>query len=483
MKKYLFAALLIVGLALVLAPTQAFAQEDKPFTVHGEVRFGGEYDNNATDFDKNSPDGGLFWPYRVRIAVEGKFTKNVDGYVEVQSLGVAGGDTSLFTGLSTEQNPRWAGNGSLQDTGLYQGYVTLNELFSKSFSLRLGRQEIVAGNKFLLGDEEWYGGISHDGIVGMWHLKKVDIKGWYTRPFDGNTGPIGVGGFQNAGVPPGAQGLGNAPNVDFLGGYATFTVHKDWGVDVYAMDVNDRGPGAVFQTFGARFDHETWEKKGLVWNIEYAMQAGHVAGGSSTATTTDVKASGSAAEALIGWNFHSKKKITHRIYGRYEFASGDKIDPVTGTGDKFEGFVPLYGDVHGRTGNGDWFQVAGNSSFLGSNSAVGSLNGQSPGLKAWSVGYNGMFNEKHDFGVAYWDYSSDQKVFIFDSSNPNATSSKLGTAFDVWYGYNYSKNVAFQVDYSELSPGKALTGTGTFLGNDVPNDSVNRLYARARLRF
>jgi hypothetical protein len=467
MKKYLFAALLVVGLALVLAPPQAFAQEDKPFTVHGEVRMRGEYDNNATDFDNSAPtgsDGGLFWPYRVRIAVEGKFTKNVDGYIEVQSTGIGGGDSSFLInppiGAITTQNPRWAGNGFLQDTGLYQGYITLNELWSKSFSLRFGRQEIVAGNKFLLGDEEWYAGISHDGVVGMWHLKKVDIKAWYTRPFDSSS-VFNGGGNPFGDVPPGLTGLnGNGSNVDFFGGYVTFPIHKTWGIDAYLMDTNDRGFGGSYQTFGGRFFNDNWNKAGLIWNVEYAMQTGKVAGGASAALQTDIDASGKAGEALVGWNFKSKKNV-HRVYGKYEYASGDDANST----DKFEGFVPLYGDIHGRTGMGDWFQVSAFSTM------VGGATGVPFGLKAWSVGYDGHYGDRHELGVAYWDYKADD-----DQGSPDGNN--LGTAVDIWYGFNYSKNVAFQAAYSELKPGDALTASGA-----NPDDKAERLYGQVRLRF
>src|SRR5467141_994934 len=91
MKKLLYVALLAVGVITMIAPP-AMAQEEKPFTLHGEVRFRGEYDNNTQDFDKNTDDGGLFWPYRVRIAAEGKFAKNVSAWIEFQNASVAGGD-------------------------------------------------------------------------------------------------------------------------------------------------------------------------------------------------------------------------------------------------------------------------------------------------------------------------------------------------------------------------------------------------------
>src|SRR3989442_4757056 len=88
MKKLLYVALLAVGVIILMTPP-AMAQEEKPFTLHGELRFRGEYNANAQDFDKNNTAGAddqyNFWPYRVRIAAEGKFTKNVTAWIEFQN--------------------------------------------------------------------------------------------------------------------------------------------------------------------------------------------------------------------------------------------------------------------------------------------------------------------------------------------------------------------------------------------------------------
>src|SRR5438093_11723368 len=89
MKKLMYVALLAIGVVILMTPP-VIAQEEKPFTIHGEVRFRGEYDNNTSDFDDNFDDGGLFWPYRVRIAAEGKLTKNVTNLIVVQIAGVSG---------------------------------------------------------------------------------------------------------------------------------------------------------------------------------------------------------------------------------------------------------------------------------------------------------------------------------------------------------------------------------------------------------
>src|SRR6267142_1518997 len=232
MKKLLYVALLALGVVVMMTPP-VMAQEEKPFTIHGEVRFRGEYLNNTQDFNNDNDDGGLVFPYRVRIAAEGKFTKNVSTWIEFHHADFAGG-TGPFQ------------NGQTADADLYQGNMTFDQLWSKSFSLRIGRQEIVAGNELLLGDLDFYTGISHDGGVGNWKLKKVNLMLWYTRPVEGQVSTFTGGAsppdqiFINPGTGSGTQ--------NFLGGYATWTFNKTQTFDVYLMELVNRGTGGNMQT-------------------------------------------------------------------------------------------------------------------------------------------------------------------------------------------------------------------------------------------
>src|SRR5262245_50620273 len=88
MKKFAFAAMLALGVVALMAPPVAMAQDEKPFTIHGEVRTRLEYNNNTQDFaDKDvagfaSDDGAGYFPYRMRIAAEGHFTRNVTAWIE-----------------------------------------------------------------------------------------------------------------------------------------------------------------------------------------------------------------------------------------------------------------------------------------------------------------------------------------------------------------------------------------------------------------
>lgn len=473
MKKFAFAAMLALGVVALMAPSSAFAaDEDKMFKLHGEIRFRGEYTNNTYDFnsDSNSPgfydDSTGYWPYRVRIAAEGQFSDNVSGWIEFQNTGVMGeqGLVAPFAGGSDLTNARRFNDGKSL-TQMYQAYINLGKLWSDKFNVRIGRQEMVFGNEFMFGDEDFYTGISHDAIVGTWDLKAVNITAWYARTVEDSVYQYGfpTGGAQD--LPPDLVVINNdANNMTHFGAYVTFGVgkNKDQDVDVYIVNVNDRAFGGRYQTLGARYGRETWEKGGLIWNVEYAIQMGDFS--SELVSGIKESAGGSAGEALIGWNFKGKNAV-HRFFAKYELASGDD----SSTTDKFEGFVPLFGEVHNRTGRGDWFRVQHDPTDLGGTGF------NSGGLEAWAIGYTGMFGSKHEVGAQYWDYSYETDAFYGPGPNPGTD---LGKAFDIWYGYNYSKNVTLEASYSNLSPGDGLTGGGT-----NPSDSVERLYGNIRLRF
>jgi hypothetical protein len=433
MKKYLYVALLAFGVVMLMAPP-VMAQDEKPFVIHGEFRFRGEYLENTTDLNDDAADSIGFWPYRARLAAEGKFGKNIGVWIEFQNASVAGGSSS---------GPFRNGSDlvGLEGEGaeLYQASVSIGELWSKNFSVRLGRQEIVAGNELLLGDLDFYTGISHDGLSGVWKFDKGNVMVWYTVPIEGGTSFV-AGSNNPLNV---IDGAGNSQA--FYGAYATWGWKKT-SFDAYAMNAKIAGTGFDVMTFGGRWGRES-SGKGLFWNVEYALQTGDVD------TTED--ASGNALEGWIGYNFNKK----HRVYVRAEQATGDDLS--TGTDD--ESFQPMFGDFHNRTGHGDWF-------LLQDDPTAGAF-GLEGGLTAIGVGWTGRFDDKSEVGVEYWNYA-------LEEDNGAAIGDDLGAAIDVWYGYNYSRNLSFVAAFSQLSPDDALSGGGA-----APDDSVTRLYGQARIRF
>jgi hypothetical protein len=381
--------------------------------------------------------------------------------------------------------------GLATDSGvmLYQGNLTLNKLWSDKFSLQFGREEIVRGNELMLGDLDFYSGLSHDGIVAVWDLKSVDITGFYTRAFEGS-----VTHADNF-LPPDmlVTGINSEPQTHhFWGGYATWNLKKGWIVDAYLLELRDRAYTSdaplTVDTIGGRFAKDVTDKSGLVWNVEYAQQFGEISELSSVGSfETGADLSGSVLEGMIGWNFKGKSAV-HRVFGRYAEASGNEFDPdtdfATNPGDKEdEGFMPMFGDFHNRLGRGDWFQLTGSEP---TNLGGGLAGSDGSGITAWAVGYTGWYKENHTFGAQVWEYALDQETDLDGGgTNPDALVDDLGSAFDIWYGYAYTKNVSFEASISQFSPDDALTSNSTF--NPPPavinDDSVMRVYGQVRLRF
>ena len=471
MRKLIFSALLLAGLAALVAPV-AFAQEEKPFVLHGEVRTRFEYTDNANDFA--DADGALgvgddqanYWPYRIRIAAEGHFTKNVSAWIEFQNAGVFGGD---FSG--PVKNGTVFGFGADSGVSLYQGNMTLDNLWSDSFSLTFGRSELVKGNELHLGDLDFYAGIVHDGVIANWDFKKIDITGWYTRPIEGSAF------HPDNAIPPGAVLVSGTPVTQhFWGAYVTWDIAKEQGLDLYFMEARNRAFSDGIVTFdtpttldmiGARWFHDNTTKNGPVWNGEVAQQFGQISDLSAPGSfASGADLSGMVIEAMFGWNFKTGD-IIHRPYAKFESASGNETDPAAlpGTDDEDEGFRPFFEDFHNRLGHGDWFALTGGDpSFVGAGANGGT------GITAVSLGYTG-WGTRHSWGAEFWDYTLDQEAVIAGVGEDD-----LGTAFDLWYGFNYSKNLMFEASVSQLSPGDALTAGG-------PDDSAMRLYGQARLRF
>jgi hypothetical protein len=468
MKKLIYMAVLAAALVALVAP-QAFAAEgDEKFKMHGEVRLRGEHMANWNDFNDSgtSDDQALYWPSRARLAFEGQFTKNVSAWVEIQHGWVWGNTDAGFNGNSPAGFVRYGGNGpNDSNLELYQASVTLDQLWSDRFSLTFGRQELSLGNELLLGDNDFYMGFTHDGLTGVWDFDKVDLTVWYFREGEGSVGSIA------AAVPPAFTIPGTVSGGhDFLGGYSTWGFKDDMMLDFYLMYQNVRNDGNNFifsvpvvnnlMTAGVRFSKDRMGEKGFIWNIEYAQQFGEIETTSPVPFRQyDEDADGSILEAMFGYNFH-RGDNNHRIYGRYMMVSGNDS-----TDADWNGFVGIAGDFHDRLGKGDWF-------LPDTTVSGGGLAGTGRGIDAWTIGYNGFFNDRHEFGIAYWDYTINEMA-----GTAPGTPDDLGSAYDIWYGFNYTRNVAFEASYSSLDPGEWLVSPGQ------PDDAATRLYGQMRFRF
>jgi len=455
---FLFAAAVAGAFSFVLAEEESTGE--KKFVLHGEIRQRFDFNDNLSDFTGDSDDSFAFFPYRARIGAEGHFGNDVVGYVEFQSIGYWG-DIPPIKGfqfgpvfgdnVSGPSNPPFGGNTNIvqnvnsgqffsNDVELYQGYLALQDIGDSRFSLMLGRQEIVKGSEMLLGDNDFYSGISHDGAMGCWKWDHFDLDLWWTRPLQS-------GGFFSD---PDHQ------SINFYGAWLDWARYKN-GVSwsAYILDYEDGTTSTLnptrrqFWTVGGRSDREVIGKNGFYWNAELAYQTGEYNNGPGLGDTADIEAM--AWEGTIGYNFDGDRD--QKVHVTYDMASGDD----DATDDDAEFFDPLFQDSHNRYGFTDLFTFSN--------------------LTVWGAGYSMNMNEKHSWGVDFWNQELTEEIV----GGPADGHDALGQELDAWWKLQYSPNTQILVGAAWFDPGDAISEVVEFFG-ESPDSGIRGL-AQVRLRW
>jgi len=449
--------LLMVAAAALVGQTSvpALAQDDgeAKFTFNGMVRSGFDSFNNYFDLKNTgtagaNDDGVSLWPYRVMAGINGQFSQNVSAHIGFQYVGAWGDELSpqkdVLPPIGQFNTPYQFNTPGVQ---LYTAYVDLAKLGGTDFGLRVGRQEHTYGTELFMGDNDYYAGLSFDGIRAMWKHGHNDLNGFYYHVAEGN-GPANSFRTEDS---------------NFFGATYDYNFEKVWGtVGGYVLVAQDLGgfgpigaPDSKLYTIGAR-----WNKamaapgsyKGgdmFDWNLELASQTGDKFG-PTAGPKVDISAW--VYEGWFAFNFGGDKSHGRAHIG-FLSTSGDKTSTT-----KDENFVPLYGDFHAnnRFGDLDFIDTIGN--------------GGPQNITDVNLGYEHWFGNHSLMIAAHWAKLTEKNALTEDS---------LGTEVDLKYGYRYSKNVGMEVGLGEWLPGKALEAAYGV----TSSDPVSRIAARLTLTF
>jgi len=474
MYRKLMLTVLVLGLA-VASPIAMAEEGTSKWHVFADAQARWDRLENYFDFDSNgSPqDAFSFTPYRVLVGVDGELANNVSVRIAVQNSGYWGNQTPFLSGASVYA-PNFqhldgdfvSQSGSESNTMLYNGSITLHKMFGSKINATVGRQETEFGNGLIIGNEPFYNGNVFDGVNAGW-----DDDGWALHGFF----------FKTSETNPAVSAAHDDHTIDGLY-YTNKLGDGKWGdLDVYAVGFQDGfegfGVGAPhFWTFGGLWrqmvnSKADAEKHNWDWSLEVATQSGDVNDefdlDGDGKTSDELNLGGTIIEGWLGYNLVHGNMV-HRFSAGVYSASGDD-DATDGN---LDGWVNLYPTVHGRLGNSDFFSILNQ----GSSYVIGfGPSGFGPGVTAWNLGYRANVNDKHYFGVKYWNFQPTEDS-IKTGSSSKVSVGDFGNEFDFWYKYAYSENVWFFANASVLSPDDGLTG-----GNGAPDDSVTRFYAGIKL--
>jgi len=282
MRKFITTA---VAVALASATTYADLQNVE---VGGGIRTRGA----GQFFDSDTNNGAdQFVEQRTNVVLTADFTDEVSAVIEMDHHNLWGQDYRGGSSLA-------GGQTDTESINLYQAYIELGEAWGTAVDLKIGRQEIMLGSEFLVGNGDTAGeffGRSFDGITAVYNadtytVTAIAVKVAENDAFAGN----------------------NDTDTDFYGIYGSYTGREDMTIDGYWLFVRTgaRGDGNELHTVGARV-------AGTSGMIDYEVEAAFQSGEASA--TVDYE--GVALNAEVGYSFDTD--LMPRVFVGFTHLSGE----------------------------------------------------------------------------------------------------------------------------------------------------------------
>jgi hypothetical protein len=186
----------------------------------------------AFQFD-DTGHSAAFVEQRTTISVSADFTDDVSAFIELDSYEIWGTnfrDSYIFS-ANAAQSP------FANDVDVYQGYIEAREVFGRPVSYRIGRQEIMLGSEWLMGNNDTaagFTGLSFDGITGRYDLENWHITTFWAKLVE--RGPVEEDG-----------------DTDLRGIYVTYNGFEDWVVDMYYIGLRDAAEPTLATANGGLF--------------------------------------------------------------------------------------------------------------------------------------------------------------------------------------------------------------------------------------
>ncbi|MCX5642814.1 MAG: alginate export family protein [Candidatus Omnitrophica bacterium] len=420
---------LVIGIAFAMPAGAAV----KSIKVGGDLTIRGIYRDNldfiGTDIDKNQA-----WAMTAtRIWVGAELTDNVSAVIRlinekdwgnsiIQTAAGAAGIVGLPLNTS-------------QSVDIDLAYIKMKDLFFPGFTATLGRQEILLGKGFVVGNANGLAAAAtaNTAIRAADLTTRKAFDAW-KLDLEAGTVPLTFTLFdakileENASV--WQTQLGLAPlftgiDANLMGLNVAYKLDNAT-IEGYVLDLNARKANVDIFTYGLRVDHNVLAMPGFNYNLEAALQNGDL--------TAAISQNAWAGNADISYTFQNP--MQPKIGGSWFYATGNKAG-----GTKNEGWLNLFADNLGdRVGRLTLASAAQNVislPFLGMNNSIPKVYAS---IKP---------AEKHALSLAYFPAST---VVV----KPGTTSNVIGWELDFGYSYQYTEDVSFGlcVDFAEA--GKML---------------------------
>ena len=393
----LVAAVAFLGLAIRPA-----AAEIKNLKVGGDIVIRGIYRDNL-EFDKTGPKVGSWAMTQTRVYFSAELTDNVFGLIRV----INERDWDINTTAS-------------DDIDLDLAYIKAVDLLTPGLTLTLGRQEILLGDGFVVGNRNFNG-----ADLGSAGLTAPDLSA--RKAFDAVRVDYEVGMYPLTLTLIGAKindvlptsGTGER-DTDLRGLNARYDIADNASVESYVLNLHEKQDvkSVDIWTFGVRGEHEVYSVPGLAYSAEVAFQNGD----SGLSVQKDQKAYAFNMDV----NYAFANPYEPKIGIGYTYLSGDKNSSDSDN----KAWEPIFPDNLGdRIGALHYAAVYNNTSLTGNN---GSTNLSVPKVY-------GSFKpaEKHLVSLSVFPSIKTAEKVATDKKKD------IGYEIDLGYTYQYTDDLSF----------------------------------------
>ncbi|HNY87691.1 MAG TPA: alginate export family protein [Candidatus Hydrogenedentes bacterium] len=430
---------IVVGV-MALCATGAFA-ELQNVEIGGAISIGGWY------YNYDSLPSSAYMDQWTRLHVKADFTDEVSALIEFDNYSVWGEDfrSAYLTGADGR------GNG---DTDLYQAYIEAKNLWGTPLTLKAGRQEIMLGDEFLIGNNSMASplfGLSFDALRLTYGAETFSVDAIAAKL---------------------AEGLGDfgKDDTDLYAVYFSYTGVEDHVFDAYWMYVRDDASATAFEvdlhTLGLR-------AAGAFGAFDYSAEAAWQLGGADglpgafgfDEADTDYDTPG--ATASVGYTFDTT--WTPRVYAAATWLDGGDPDDSLWSNDRTLPFNRLFSDV-------DYTSILAFTD-------MSNVRWYALGVEVAPTDAVGLFLQ-----VAHLE--ADELAprtggFLFGTG---PSSRQLGWEAAIGATYQYSEDLSFALTYAHFFGDDGLEGNN-ILGNGLRpwagdgDDEYDTVFANASLSF
>lgn len=431
---------MIVLAALVLTLGGIAAAELQNVEVGGKLHIRG----NFWSFDDGKNQEISYYEQRTQLNVKADFTDNVTAFVELDSYDIWGEDfrSNYFTGADGRQV-------STDDVELYQAYVEAREMWGTPLMMRVGRQELVFGSEFLLGNndtEAGFTGLSFDAIrlAYVTDMFRVDV-------FTAKLADTIISDFAS-------------DDIDLYGIYGSYMGIEDVVIDAYWLYVRDDdvllGDNVDIHTLGLR---GAGKMAGFDFDVEVAYQFGEVDGQRSACPfgfgEADVDYAAWAVNAELGYTFDVSWQP--RVSALFAWYDGGDPDESIWSNDRDLPFNRLFTDKE-------------YSYFLDN------LNANLSNVFVYGLAVEAMPTEAVSLKLA---------GKYFDTVEDYGTDGDLGWELSLVGKYNYTEDLAFRAGYAHFFSTADKKDVQVVLNNGLTdagvrdNDDYDYVFAEMMISF